>query len=63
MSKLVVLAGTLEFVETFHGYALYGKDPQDNVVFIAEVGDMAPGFDPNGDPELEEAYDFRVVES
>lgn len=56
-----VVEGSLEFIETFHGWALWGKSPSGSDVFIAETGDIEPKFDPNADPIMGEAYGFETV--
>ena len=56
-----VLAGSLEEVEGFNGFYLYGKDKNDDNVFIHQLGTEPLGYDPNDDPELELAYQFVTV--
>jgi hypothetical protein len=67
-SQPVVVKGSLEIIETCNGYALYGKSPTGHDVFLAHMGDgvgtggTAGDFpNPNADPDLPEAYGFRIV--
>lgn len=62
-----VLSGTLEIVESLHGYMLYGDTAKYGVIFLAHMGDgvdsivSSPGYDPNDDHDLAEAYGFTFV--
>jgi hypothetical protein len=65
--------GSLEIVEVFNGYMLYGYLLPDGDITesgdhcIAHLGDgveaffLTPGYDPNDDPDLPEAYGFELV--
>ncbi len=58
-----IKAGSLEEVEAFNGHYLYGKSIWGEDVMIHQLGTEPLGFDPNDDPELEEAYGFITVET
>lgn len=62
-----IVEGSLEVIEIFNGYALYGVDSDGNDAFIAHLGDGVDSFvsdsayNPNDDIDLSEAYDFEVM--
>jgi hypothetical protein len=64
--NLAIEKGNLEVTEIFNGYALYGKNLMGEKTFIAHMGDGVDfefvNYDPNGDPDLEEAYQFKTFE-
>lgn len=65
----VVQRGTLQVVEAFNGYVLYGRGPNRDMsdmypdVYLGHLGDQAMplGYDPNEDVDLPEAYGFVIV--
>jgi hypothetical protein len=64
---LQIYSGSLEIIEVFNGYVLYGDAVDNKNQFIAHIGDGVDTFmthedyDPNDDPLLEEAYGFELV--
>ena len=56
-----IIEGSLEEIEGFNGFYLYGKDINGDTVFIHQLGTEPLGFDPNDDPELKEAYNVATV--
>lgn len=58
--------GSLYVEGICNGFGLFGQDLTGRFRFIAHLGDNSDGelnnYDPNGDPELEEAYQFRTYE-
>lgn len=56
-----IITGSLEEIEGFNGFYLYGKDIGGDDVFVAQMGTEPLGYDPNDDPELELAYQFITV--
>ena len=59
-----IRSGTLNVVDAFNGFYLYGFELGRGETFIACMGDTLPynSYDPNDDEVLPEAYDFELVD-
>ena len=57
---IMVIRGSLEVVETFHSFELYGKDRYGEDVHIHSMGTEPYEGTPNEDGEIEEIYNFVI---
>jgi hypothetical protein len=56
----IIVRGTLEVVETFHSFELYGKNRYGEDEHIHSMGTEPYEGNPNEDGELEEAFEFVI---
>ena len=68
INMVKVVKGSLQIVDGGNGFYLYGTTPDKVVTFLGSLGDgvgfLIPkqDYDPNDDIDLEEAYQFELVE-